>query len=230
MAFHNPWNELLWSNQIFHFQNFGKTLTSLGGRLLPLSVAILLVFVEVEVIQIQNWLYLILQVQSDQHEPELLGSPRSFYRSCSPPLIPDQHSKGICSGHSDLIFVNFSPHENCTNFAYMATFSASHTCHMWRISDFSTSVMWRHLKFLHMWRNFQFPHNCHTWKAEISPHDNFFSTNIIRDIRDKYQVCTWISLSCYMDLSKLMHVFVKIDTWISLSFYMDLSKFMQGLL
>ena len=22
------------------------------------------------------------------------------------------------------------------------------------------------------WRNFQFPHNCHTWKAEISPHDN----------------------------------------------------------
>ena len=99
MAFHNPWNELLWSNQIFHFQNFGKTLTSLGGRLLPLSVAILLVFVEVEVIQIQNWLYLILQVQSDQHEPELLGSPRSFYRSCSSPLIPDQHSKGICSGH-----------------------------------------------------------------------------------------------------------------------------------
>ena len=99
MAFHNPWNELLWSNQIFHFQNFGKTLTSLGGRLLPLSVAILLVFVEVEVIQIQNWLYLILQVQSDQHEPELLGSPRSFYRTCSSPLIPDQHSKGICSCH-----------------------------------------------------------------------------------------------------------------------------------
>ena len=84
----------------------------------------------------------------------------------------------------------FSPHENCINFAYMATFSTSHTCHTWRISDFSTSVMWRQLKFLHMMRNFQFPHNCHTWKAEISPHDNFFSTNIIRDIRDKYQVCT----------------------------------------
>ena len=48
--------------------------------------------------------------------------------------------------------------------------------------------MWRHLKFLYMWRNFQFPYNCHTWKAEISPHDKFFSTNIIRDIRDKYQV------------------------------------------
>ena len=144
MAFHNPWNELLWSNQIFHFQNFGKTLTSLGGRLLPLSVAILLVFVEVEVIQIQNWLYLILQVQSDQHEPELLGSPRSFYRTCSSPLIPDQHSKGICSGHSDLIFVNFSPHENCTNFAYMATFSTSHTCH---------------IRFLHI---------CHVKTSEIS--------------------------------------------------------------
>ena len=63
--------------------------------------------------------------------------------------------------------------------------STSHTCHMWRISDFSTSAMWRHL---HMRRNFQFPHNCHTWKDEISPHDNFFSANIIRDICDKYQV------------------------------------------
>ena len=40
-----------------------------------------------------------------------------------------------------------------------------------------------------MWRNFQFPHNCHTLKAEISPHDNFFSTNNISDISDKYQVC-----------------------------------------
>ena len=59
-------------------------------------MTILLVFVEVEVVQIR---YLTLQVQSDQHEPELLGSPRSFYRSCSSPLIPDQHSKGICSCH-----------------------------------------------------------------------------------------------------------------------------------
>ena len=67
----------------------------------------------------------------------------------------------------------------------MATFSTSHTCHMWRISDFSTSVMWRHLKFLHMWRNFQFPHNCHTWKAEIFPHDNFFSINNIIGISEK---------------------------------------------
>ena len=59
-------------------------------------MTILLVLVEVEVVQID---YLTLQVQSDQHEPELLGSPRSFYRSCSSPLIPDQHSKGICSRH-----------------------------------------------------------------------------------------------------------------------------------
>ena len=29
------------------------------------------------------------------------------------------------------------------------------------ISDFSTSVMWRHLKLLHMWRNFRFLHICH---------------------------------------------------------------------
>ena len=36
-----------------------------------------------------------------------------------------------------------------------------------------------------MWRNFQFPHNCHTWKAEIFPHDNLFSTNSISDICDK---------------------------------------------
>ena len=75
------------------------------------------------------------------------------------------------------------------NFAYMAPFSTSRTCHMWRISDFSTSVMWRHLKFLRMWRNFQFPHNCHTWKAKISQHDNFFSTNNVSDINDKYEVC-----------------------------------------
>ena len=33
--------------------------------------------------------------------------------------------------------------------------------------------MWKHLKFLHTWRNFQFPNNCHTWKGEISPYDNF---------------------------------------------------------
>ena len=63
---------------------------------------------------------------------------------------------------------------------------------------------------------------------------------------------TWISLSCYMDLSKLIfgflwvitwicqnwfmefsklfHGFVKIDTCISLSCYMDLSRFKNGFL
>ena len=34
-----------------------------------------------------------------------------------------------------------------------------------------------------------------TWKAEISPHDNFFSTNNMRDISDKYQVCFQKELS-----------------------------------
>ena len=84
------------------------------------------------------------------------------------------------------------------NFAYMATFSTSHTCYMWRISDFSESVMWRHMKFLHMWRNCQFPHNCHTWKAEISPHDNF---SPLSDISDKYQV--WSVCVCLCVSTKL---------------------------
>ena len=79
----------------FPLSKFWKTLTSLRVIYCP-CVTISLFFVEVEVVQIH---YLILQVQSDQHEPELLGSPCSFYRSCSSPLIPDQHSKGICSCH-----------------------------------------------------------------------------------------------------------------------------------
>ena len=80
--------------------------------------------------------------------------------------------------HKRTFGLNISPHENYINFAYMATFSKSHTCHNWRISDFSTSVMWRHLKFLHMWRNFKFPHNCHTWKAKFL-HMTTFSPLII---------------------------------------------------
>ena len=67
----------------------------------------------------------------------------------------------------------------------LARFSTSYTCHMWRISNFSTYVTWRHLKFLHMRRNAQFFYNCHSWKAEISPHDNFFSTYYISD---KYHI------------------------------------------
>ena len=33
---------------------------------------------------------------------------------------------------------------------------------------------------------------------------------------------------CYMDLSKLLDGFVKVDVWISLSCYMDLSKLIHG--
>ena len=62
-----------------------------------------------------------------------------------------------------------------------------HICHFFP-QFLSTSVMWKFLIFLHMWRNFQFPHNRHTWKAEISSHDNLFSTNNISDISDKYEV------------------------------------------
>ena len=40
----------------------------------------------------------------------------------------------------------------------------------------------------------------------------------------------WICQSCYMDFSKLLIGFVKVDIWISLSCYMDLSKLMHGFL
>ena len=39
-----------------------------------------------------------------------------------------------------------------------------------------------------------------------------------------------ICQSCYMDFSKLLNGFVKIDTWISLSSNMDLSKLINGFL
>ena len=43
-----------------------------------------------------------------------------------------------------------------------------------------------------------------------------------------HPVCIHIRmLICYMDLSKLLDGFVKIDIWISLSCYMDLSKFVN---
>ena len=110
--------------------------------------------------------------------------------------------------------LNFSPHENCINFAYMATFSTSHTCQMWRISDFSTSVMGRHLKFLHMQRIFLFPCNRHTWKAENSPHGNFFSTYIICDIGDKYEVWNhawFFSVICYLKFMNKHLITIKIQ-------------------
>ena len=63
---------------------------------------------------------------------------------------------------------------------------------MKEISDFSTPVMWRnlkslhmwinlrflhiyHVKLIHMWRNLRFLHICHVLKFEMSPHDIFFS-------------------------------------------------------
>ena len=39
-----------------------------------------------------------------------------------------------------------------------------------------------------MRRNFRFFHICHAYKFEISAHDKFFSTYLICDICDKYQV------------------------------------------
>ena len=39
----------------------------------------------------------------------------------------------------------------------------------------------------------KFLHNCHTWIAEISPHDNFSPTKIIGDIRDKYELCVLVA-------------------------------------
>ena len=62
------------------------------------------------------------------------------------------------------------------------------------------------LNFIHMWRNFHFPRNCHTWKAEISPHDNFFSTNIICDIRDKYELWTHTTWSKNQTRQRAVHL------------------------
>ena len=45
---------------------------------------------------------------------------------------------------------------------------------MKEILDFSTSVMWRNLKLIHMWTNFSFLHMFHVQNFEISPHDRFF--------------------------------------------------------
>ena len=55
--------------------------------------------------------------------------------------------------------------------------------------------MWRNLKLLRKWRNFRFLHICHAYKSEISPHDKFFSTYLICDICEKYQVWVWQGVS-----------------------------------
>ena len=49
--------------------------------------------------------------------------------------------------------------------------------------------MWKFFKLLNRWRKVRFLHICHAYKFEISPHDKFFSTYLICDICDKYQVC-----------------------------------------
>ena len=38
----------------------------------------------------------------------------------------------------------------------------------------------------------------------------------------------WICQSCYMDISKLLHGFVRIFTWICQNFYMEFSKLYHG--
>ena len=43
-----------------------------------------------------------------------------------------------------------------------------------------------------MWRHFRFCHISRAYKSEISPHDNFFSTYLICDICDKYEVCSQV--------------------------------------
>ena len=48
---------------------------------------------------------------------------------------------------------------------------------MKEISDFSTSVMWRNVKLIHMWRNLKFLYMT-----------DLFSTGTARRARDKYQV------------------------------------------
>ena len=56
---------------------------------------------------------------------------------------------------------------------------------MKEILDFSTSVMWRNLKLIHMWTNFSFLHMFHVQNFEISPHDRFFLHGPGPSARDK---------------------------------------------
>ena len=63
---------------------------------------------------------------------------------------------------------------------------------MKEISDFSTSVMWRNLKLIHVWTNFSFLHMFHVQNFEISPNDRFFLHGPGPWACDKYEVCTLI--------------------------------------
>ena len=50
---------------------------------------------------------------------------------------------------------------------------------MWKISDFSTSVMWRNVKLIHMWRNFRFLLICHVQNLKFLHMTDFFSTDTV---------------------------------------------------
>ena len=75
--------------------------------------------------------------------------------------------------------------------------------HMWRhsphhtharcgeISDFSTSVMRRNLKLLHMWRKFRFLHFCHVEKCEITPHVEKFQNSPHLSCIEIWNFSTW---------------------------------------
>ena len=56
---------------------------------------------------------------------------------------------------------------------------------MKEILDFSTSVMWRNLKLIHVWTNFSFLHMFHVQNFEIFPHDRFFLHGPGSSARDK---------------------------------------------
>ena len=60
---------------------------------------------------------------------------------------------------------------------------------MKEILDFSTSVMWRNLKLIHMWTNFSFLQMFHVQNFEISPHDRFFLHGPGLSACDKYELC-----------------------------------------
>ena len=112
--------------------------------------------------------------------------------------------------------------------------------HVWRCflhhthaicGEFQISCLWRHLKFLHMWSNFQFPHTCPIWKAEIPPHDNYIpwyswqisglllqaqyvSTILDWGVRDKSRRVRLIHILCHIRLEDICR-FHKSDYLIS---------------
>ena len=106
-----------------------------------------------------------------------------------------------------------SPHyiyARCEKFQISPHLSCGEIWHFYydrcgEFSDFSTSVMWRNLTFLtwQMWRIFRIFHICYVWESNISPHDKFFSTYLICEICDKYQVClamSFVLLVCWQSV------------------------------